>query len=318
VNKDKFLSYIKNPEEMSEDDISVLEEFVSKYPFCQLGHLFLAKITHDNNKPDKTLKLNHAALYTVNRAILKRIIEDGWHVSPQVINQPFAPTSQLRISEEDKMTEAPFTNEAPQASTTSQQEPGEQNQEIRDEIESRDSTENDSTVTEATPPSEPQYSDVANQIIKAIEENRQLRKQFEEKDSGSPGMTKNPDENNNKIKDGEVISNYSMKPDDIVKEASEKGERKKKKQIEIIDNFISHESALVKRKLKIPEGSSALQEDLSLKSSSLNDDLVSENLALIMKNQGKVDLAIDIYKKLIWKFPQKKAYFASLIEELKK
>jgi ABC-type Zn uptake system ZnuABC Zn-binding protein ZnuA len=37
-----------------------------------------------------------------------------------------------------------------------------------------------------------------------------------------------------------------------------------------------------------------------------------------MIKQGKHEKAIDIYKKLIWKFPQKKAYFATQIEELKK
>jgi len=57
--------------------------------------------------------------------------------------------------------------------------------------------------------------------------------------------------------------------------------------------------------------------DLSQKSIEFNDDLVSENLASILIKQGKNDKAIDIYKKLIWKFPQKKTYFAALIDELK-
>ena len=47
------------------------------------------------------------------------------------------------------------------------------------------------------------------------------------------------------------------------------------------------------------------------------DQLVSENLAKILAKQGKTEKAIDIYKKLVWKFPQKKAYFASQIESLK-
>ena len=34
--------------------------------------------------------------------------------------------------------------------------------------------------------------------------------------------------------------------------------------------------------------------------------------------QGKKDKAIEVLKKLIWKFPQKKAYFAAQIEDLKK
>jgi hypothetical protein len=65
-------------------------------------------------------------------------------------------------------------------------------------------------------------------------------------------------------------------------------------------------------------GSLKEREDLSLPSIQFKDDIVSENLANILKNQGKIEQSIDIYKKLIWKFPQKKAYFASQIEALKK
>ena len=60
------------------------------------------------------------------------------------------------------------------------------------------------------------------------------------------------------------------------------------------------------------------KKDLSLPSVKFRDDIISENLACIMVKQGKHEKAIDIYKKLIWKFPQKKTYFASQIEELKK
>jgi hypothetical protein len=34
-------------------------------------------------------------------------------------------------------------------------------------------------------------------------------------------------------------------------------------------------------------------------------------------SQGKKDKAVEVLRKLIWKFPQKKSYFAAQIEELK-
>jgi hypothetical protein len=61
-----------------------------------------------------------------------------------------------------------------------------------------------------------------------------------------------------------------------------------------------------------------VNKDLSEKSTKFGDDLISENLAVILLRQGKKGRAIDIYKKLIWKLPQKKAYFAARIEEIKK
>ncbi len=45
--------------------------------------------------------------------------------------------------------------------------------------------------------------------------------------------------------------------------------------------------------------------------------MVTENLANIMIKQGRFEKAIEIYNKLIWKFPHKKAYFAARIKELK-
>jgi hypothetical protein len=38
----------------------------------------------------------------------------------------------------------------------------------------------------------------------------------------------------------------------------------------------------------------------------------------ILIHQGKKERAIEVLKKLIWKFPQKKAYFAAQIEDLKR
>jgi hypothetical protein len=60
------------------------------------------------------------------------------------------------------------------------------------------------------------------------------------------------------------------------------------------------------------------QGDLTEKNNGYNENIISETLAHILIKQGKKEKAIDILKKLIWKFPQKKAYFAAQIEELKK
>ena len=88
-------------------------------------------------------------------------------------------------------------------------------------------------------------------------------------------------------------------------------------QSKIIDAFIKKEPKIRPKKpsLKVKEKP---QKDLSVESTKIKNDLVSENLAIIMEKQGKISKAKDIYKKLIWKFPQKKAYFATRIKELDK
>jgi len=105
----------------------------------------------------------------------------------------------------------------------------------------------------------------------------------------------------------ETIPSQKVPP--IVKKAR----GKKKEQSEIIERFIKDEPAL--KRPKTEKGKSD-QNDLSLESVAFGKDLVSENLARILIKQGKKQKAIDIYKKLIWKYPQKKAYFASQIESL--
>jgi len=96
------------------------------------------------------------------------------------------------------------------------------------------------------------------------------------------------------------------------KEIGIEGE-KQKEQIQIIDQFIKTSPTIQKGKLAAaPSG------DLSEKSGDFTDHIISETLVEILLRQGKRDKAIEVLRKLIWKFPQKKAIFAAQIEELKR
>lgn len=90
---------------------------------------------------------------------------------------------------------------------------------------------------------------------------------------------------------------------------------KKNDQVSIIDAFIKNNPSI---KPATPDSPKALAKDLSEPSQQLKDELVTENLALILVKQGKKEKAVEVYKKLILKVPQKKAYFATQIEELQK
>lgn len=54
------------------------------------------------------------------------------------------------------------------------------------------------------------------------------------------------------------------------------------------------------------------------KSVSENDDILTETLAAIYLKQGKTEKAVNIFKKLSLKYPEKSAYFASRIAEIQK
>ena len=55
---------------------------------------------------------------------------------------------------------------------------------------------------------------------------------------------------------------------------------------------------------------------MARKSAQDHEDLISETLARIYAQQGNIAKAITTYERLALKLPQKKAYFASLIEKL--
>lgn len=90
---------------------------------------------------------------------------------------------------------------------------------------------------------------------------------------------------------------------------------KQKEQIDMIDQFIKSQPSFANAKEKPPQPVSDLT---SIKTGEFADSIVSETLVEILIKQGKKDKAVEVLKKLIWKFPQKKAYFAAQIEELKK
>ncbi len=104
---------------------------------------------------------------------------------------------------------------------------------------------------------------------------------------------------------------------DIEKEAG-KTENEGHKEIskpdpfELIDKFINKEPRIIPDKERSFDEETA-QADQSLKD---NQEIISETLALIYQRQGKKQKAIEIYKKLSLKFPEKKRYFANLIQKI--
>ena len=92
---------------------------------------------------------------------------------------------------------------------------------------------------------------------------------------------------------------------------------KQKEQFDIIDQFIKTQPTIsnVKAKSIPPQVTTT---DLTESTSAFSDHIISETLVEILIKQGKKEKALEVLKKLIWKFPQKKAYFAAQIEDLKK
>jgi tetratricopeptide (TPR) repeat protein len=88
-------------------------------------------------------------------------------------------------------------------------------------------------------------------------------------------------------------------------------------QLDSIQAFLQKDVAFKPKSLQEMPHEGA-QVDLTQKSTTFHDGLATENLAQVLWQQGKLQRALTIYEKLVLKFPEKKAYFVTLIEALKR
>jgi hypothetical protein len=90
----------------------------------------------------------------------------------------------------------------------------------------------------------------------------------------------------------------------------------RQRQLDLIDSFIKNEPRISPVRAKA--GETIEQEDLTKRNKPVGGGLVTESFASILEKQGKIDKASEMYRKLMVKNPEKKAYFAAKIAELEK
>ncbi len=91
MQRDTFSYLITNPNEFTTDDLVYLEQLVGTYPFCQTGHVLLAKGYNNRSDTSETL-LRKAAVYSLSRSTLRKFMEGEFPKSTPQPNQslPFA------------------------------------------------------------------------------------------------------------------------------------------------------------------------------------------------------------------------------------
>jgi hypothetical protein len=139
-------------------------------------------------------------------------------------------------------------------------------------------------------------------------ESEYLHKFNEEADNQAIKFESEPQKD---ISDRDILNNSVVVEDYFIDEIAQRREL----QNSIIDSFLTKDPGLI-RTTKSQLEAMGKQEDLSSGSVRLEKGIVTESYAKILTMQGRKDKAIEVYEKLILKFPEKKAYFASKIQEL--
>lgn len=282
MDPNQFHRLLTNFTALTPDETQQLVALQHQFPFCQVLHGMLARGSQDQEWVNKSQYLQASAVYCTDRAVLKSLMTVPH--KPRQDAEAFA-----------KKNTAPTTKK----------------QELAPAVE-----------VKASQPDKSVYAlsgdSLYNEVMHDIQILKERKLQFE--------MTAN------KLEKKFVTSSAGLKPkkgkatpdpdEGLLEEIKHSKKRikpegpKQKEQLEIIDQFIKTQPSIAKGKL-VPSETTP-KEDLAEKNASLSDNIVSETLVEILIRQGKKEKAIEVLKKLIWKFPQKKAYFAARIEDLKK
>lgn len=275
-----------------------MEATLEKYPYFQVVHTLVAKAKHDQQAPDAYAWLGKAAVYAPDRRLLRRVFydelvlttdDDTATTSAEPAPPPPAQEQEVVAVRGNTLivttTEAPDTDDPPV-----------------DEGE----VATDTVAEVAHPESEATIRNDDETLREELEQSLQTLRDSKERlpDSTDRAATSSsaweelPTETPETTPEEEAVSNATPPTP----------------QQAIIDRFMKANPSISRE--AAPDDTSE-KSDLSVASTELHDDMVTENLAEIMCKQGKDSKAIDLYEKLILKFPEKKAYFAEKIDQLK-
>jgi hypothetical protein len=308
LNREQFLALLRDST-IAEKHIDEVKILTDKYPYSQPLRALLAKSSKKADPSNFNKRISTAAIYAVDRSALKAYIENTdqqakTRVKPKAGAPALKPKTTTKTAA--SANKPPVPKRAPQKTVNAPSSPKPAAAKARFK-----------PVTDA----EALRKEVLHNLQELIKHKEEIALLFAE-EKKTPEKTTSPKAANSRsaptTKKTDTEPAVTKKTPAKKTAPKPKAAQKKSPKIEtqgsseLINKFIKTSPSIVRNKKTIGE-----QVDLSIQSVEFNDDLVSENLAEIFARQGKTKKAIEIYRKLIWKFPQKKAFFASRIEEIK-
>jgi hypothetical protein len=302
MESEKIISYIDHPEQMDQSALPILQDLITKYPYCQTFHLLNAKAQHNTNEIMFDATLRQTAAYAANRKVLYYLI-----------HQHNATVSTIPV----------MVEQAPEIETEVETAITIQDEIIADIVQETSIDQPENILELQNEPSE---------IIQAEEGAFSFTQWLQKKSGKTPpaiAVQNTVSKTNIRLDTSEEIK--SLIQDEIGELilgnvfsegyfASDAALAKKpivgnQKEVALIESFIHSGHPKV---IMVNKDEKVVNLENKARKSALDTQIpVSETLAAIYVKQKLFNKGIEAYVKLSLKYPEKKAYFASLIEEIK-
>lgn len=294
-----FETIVQNFTDLTDSEYAQIQQLSSQYPYSQVLHMLLTRGARDLQQKDQEQILHQSAVYATDRQVLKWVMTTPKTVRQGASTLPaVAMISSAAKPEPQAVEPEPVVVEVENVKTVPVQEPSMKPDAVT-EFHHANPLSGDALRT-----------DIYVQLEKLQKLKHEFEISFDEFQSAGGKEFTN-------IVGTTSRENAETPSEPLIEEikASRKKVKiegpKQKEQIEIIDQFIKSKPTIARPKPGVDAT------DLSEDTTSFNDNVVSETLVDILVKQGKKEKAVEVLKKLIWKFPQKKAYFAAQIDKLK-
>ena len=281
MNKKTFTSLLAHPESISQKNLFGLSEIVEKYPFFQTARALHLKSLKKSNSLLYNDALKLTAAYTADRNILFEYITSNFFIQNEI--------SDTIQKQEDSYLKLEVTSE-----DISKQVSKEIDQQLKTELKKADAILNPDLFHRREKSVEKQ---IKNEITKSdLEKNNPL--DFTKEDSHSFS---------------EWLKLTTAKP--IVREATKNLSNSEKPNSDLINKFIQENPKLKPSKSIVKYDK---EENLANEITYTSEALMTETLAKVYLQQNNYRKALQAYKILSLKYPEKSGFFADQIRAINK
>lgn len=292
MNKTEFLELIRNFPESTKDEVHTVLNLSQAHPYSQILHALAARLSKENQLENHQHILQLAAVYASDRHILKELMvlqptfHGLQHDFAEVGKNDGVDYADLVMHDLELLNQSKHNFEVLLADFESHAQNNRKKLQVKPD-------------SKATIKSK---SKLKSKVVTKFKPTKTSHKTTAKKDVKTKRKGLSGDDLISEIES----THRKLKPKSS----------KQQQQIALIDKFMKKQPSISPPKPKTnPNGNPDLS---GVKQGEFDQHIISETLVKILIGQGKKDKAIELLKKLIWKFPQKKTYFAAQIEDLKK